>query len=253
MPTATQVAALLAEVRHTLNTLSGKGLPGFDLTPENVKRVMRWGKAPARAAAAQKKALDTALGKAKDLPAVKAALGDCQRCGLSEGRRNIVFGSGASSARLVFVGEGPGQDEDLHGEPFVGAAGELLTKIITAMGLTREAVYICNVVKCRPPKSRLPRPEEIKVCLPVLKAQLSAIKPAVICTLGACASQALLETDAPISKLRGRFHACGESFGGCQVMPTFHPAHLLRHPEAKRAVWDDMQQIMKVLKPSSNG
>lgn len=244
MPTAAQIAALLAEVRHTFDTLSGKGMPGFDLTPENMQRVMRWGQASSRSQAAPMKAdADSALGRAKDLPAIKAALGDCRRCGLAEGRQHIVFGAGASEAPLVFVGEGPGRDEDRCGEPFVGPAGELLTKIIAAMGLAREAVYICNVVKCRPPNNRLPRPEEIKVCLPFLKAQLRAIKPAVICTLGACASQVLLETDTPISKLRGRFHECG----GMRLMPTFHPAHLLRHPEAKRAVWDDMQQIMKVL------
>jgi DNA polymerase len=177
------------------------------------------------------------------LGAIRAELGDCQRCALAKGRRQIVFGSGDAKAALVFVGEGPGREEDLSGEPFVGPAGELLTRIITAMKLTREVVYICNVVKCRPPGNRLPQPEEMATCMPFLKAQLRAIGPKVICTLGACATQALLETDTPISKLRGRFHDYGQS----RLMPTFHPAYLLRHPEAKRLVWNDMQQIMKVL------
>jgi DNA polymerase len=258
MPTAIQFAALLAEVRHSLTTLAGKGCPGFDVAPDSLEKVMRWGQAqrPQASAGSTGRMGDPVAGRGKDLPGIRANLGDCHRCGLAEGRRNIVFGSGDASARLVFVGEGPGQDEDLSGEPFVGPAGELLTKIIAAMGLTREAVYICNVVKCRPPKNRLPKPEEIAVCLPFLKAQLRAIKPAVICTLGACASQTLLETDQAISRLRGRFHAYahspGKGGGGCQVMPTFHPAYLLRNPQAKRDVWADMQKIMKVLRVSSN-
>lgn len=258
MPTANQFAALLAEVRHSLTTLADKGCPGFDAAPESLEKVLRWGQArrPQASTGPTGQRAEPVAGRDKDLPAIRAELGDCRRCGLAEGRRNIVFGSGAASARLVFVGEGPGKEEDLRGEPFVGPAGELLTKIIAAMGLTREAVYICNVVKCRPPKNRLPQPEEIAVCLPFLKAQLRTIKPDVICTLGACASQTLLETDQTISRLRGRFHPYAHSpakhRAGCQVMPTFHPAYLLRNPQAKREVWADMQKIMKVLRDSSN-
>jgi DNA polymerase len=248
MPTADQVAALLGEVRHTLTSLSRKGCPGFDVSPESLETVKRWGTAPQGTKAPQSgaSAPPAGLNTLEDLDEIRAVLGDCRRCTLAEGRRHIVFGSGDPKARLVFVGEGPGQEEDVRGEPFVGPAGELLTKIIAAMALTREAVYICNVVKCRPPGNRNPEPGEMAACMPFLKAQFSAIRPTVICTLGACASQALLETDAPISRLRGRFHRYGDS----RLMPTFHPAYLLRHPEAKRAVWNDMQKIMALLPPS---
>jgi uracil-DNA glycosylase len=242
---AEAVAALLDEVRHTLLTLSKRGCPGFDVADESLATVERWGTLPpARALREAGIAVATpAPDSLAGLGAIRAELGDCRRCTLAQGRSQIVFGSGNSKAALVFVGEGPGREEDLSGEPFVGPAGELLTKIITAMKLTREDVYICNVVKCRPPGNRLPQPAEMAACMHFLKAQLRAIDPKVICTLGACATQALLETDTPISKLRGRFHAYAES----RLMPTFHPAYLLRHPEAKRAVWSDMQQIMKVL------
>jgi uracil-DNA glycosylase len=238
-------AALLDEVRHTLTTLATRGCPGFDVTPESLKTVARWGTPSPAPALRSPRIADTApaLDTLDNLGAIRAELGDCRRCALAQGRMHIVFGSGDPKADLVFVGEGPGREEDLSGEPFVGPAGELLTRIITAMKLTRQVVYICNVVKCRPPRNRLPQPEEMAACMPFLKAQLRAIGPKVICTLGACATQALLETDTPISKLRGRFHNYGES----RLMPTFHPAYLLRHPEAKRAVWNDMQQIMKVL------
>jgi uracil-DNA glycosylase len=243
--TAEATAVLLDEVRHTLVTLSQRGCPGFDVADECLATVERWGTPPSRVAAHERQGADPApaLDSLNNLGAIRTELGDCRRCDLAKGRSQIVFGSGDPKADLVFVGEGPGREEDLSGEPFVGPAGELLTKIITAMQLTREAVYICNVVKCRPPGNRLPQPEERAACMPFLKAQLRAIGPKVICTLGACATQALLETDTPISKLRGRFH----DYGLSRLMPTFHPAYLLRHPEAKRAVWNDMQQIMRVL------
>ena len=154
-----------------------------------------------------------------------------------------MFGEGSPNAQVVFVGEGPGFDEDKCGQPFVGAAGQLLTKIIAAMGLTRETVYIGNIVKCRPPNNRNPEAEEIRQCLPFLKRQLAAINPRVICALGSVAARALLETGTPISRLRGRFY----EFSGIPVMPTFHPAYLLRNPEKKREVWEDVQQIMKLL------
>jgi DNA polymerase len=240
------VADLLDEVRHTLRTLSDRGCSGFDLTPESLATVERWGVRPSETAGHGHGPAEAASAPntMDSLGDIRTELGDCRRCALSKGRSQIVFGSGDPKADLVFVGEGPGREEDLSGEPFVGPAGELLTKIIAAMQLTREVVYICNVVKCRPPRNRLPQPEEMAACMPFLKAQLRTIRPKVICTLGACATQALLETDTPISKLRGRFHDYGKS----RLMPTFHPAYLLRHPEAKRAVWNDMQQIMKTLK-----
>ncbi len=254
-PTTAQVAAILADIRHSLKAMAESGCAGFDVTPENLERVRRWG-APANAtqmAGPHSAAPSSALDGLDSLGALRTDLGDCQRCGLAAGRTQIVFGSGSPSARLVFVGEGPGREEDLSGEPFVGPAGELLTKIISAMNLTRTAVYICNVVKCRPPGNRRPGDAEMAACLPYLRAQLRVIQPTVICTLGACASHALLETDTPISRLRGHFHPYPAGLSGCQVMPTFHPAYLLRHPQAKRAVWNDMQQIMRVLRETAHG
>jgi DNA polymerase len=162
------------------------------------------------------------------------------RCKLARGRTHIVFGQGNPAARLVFVGEGPGQEEDLAGEPFVGAAGQLLTKIIEAMRLRREDVYIANVVKCRPPGNRVPEEDEIASCSPFLRRQIAAIRPVFVCTLGACAAQTLLRTRTPISRLRGRFH----EVDGVKVLPTFHPAYLLRNPEHKREVWEDMKLLM---------
>ena len=182
-------------------------------------------------------------GKAWTLGDVRKELGDCQRCPLGGVRTNIVFGEGNSKAEIVFVGEAPGGDEDIQGRPFVGRAGQLLTRIITAMGLTRGDVYICNILKCRPPGNRNPRPEEIAACEPFLIKQLEAINPRVICALGTFAARTLLKTDVPITVLRGKFHA----YHGIQLMPTYHPAYLLRNPGAKKQVWEDVQKIMKVL------
>jgi DNA polymerase len=172
---------------------------------------------------------------------IRKALGDCQRCGLCRLRKHIVFGVGNPAARLVFVGEGPGRDEDLQGEPFVGAAGQLLTRIIEAINMTREEVYIANIVKCRPKNNRNPRPEEIDTCLPFLVRQLQAIQPDFIVALGKVAAQTLLGTDQAISRLRGRFH----DFDGVRLLPTYHPAYLLRNPAGKRDVWEDMKMLMK--------
>jgi DNA polymerase len=174
------------------------------------------------------------------LALVREELGDCQRCGLCETRQNIVFGVGNPQAEVVFVGEGPGADEDRSGEPFVGAAGQLLTKMIQAMGLRREDVYICNVIKCRPPQNRDPAPDEIAACQPFLKKQLGALTPRVIVTLGRFAAHVLLETDRPMARMRGSFW----SYEGIPVMPTYHPAALLRDPSRKRDVWSDLQQVM---------
>lgn len=177
------------------------------------------------------------------LAALEATTRTCTNCRLHTGRTQVVFGTGDPEATLVFVGEAPGHDEDLQGVPFVGAAGELLTRIITAMGLTRQQVYILNVIKCRPPQNRNPQPEEIAACRPIWQAQLACLKPRVICALGAFAAQTLLQTDERISRLRGRFHMLGD----IQVMPTYHPAFLLRNPQQKRAVWEDMQMIQRAL------
>jgi uracil-DNA glycosylase len=178
------------------------------------------------------------------LEAVRTELGDCRRCPLGDLRHRLVFGEGNPHAELVFVGEAPGADEDAQGRPFVGSAGQLLMKIIVAMGLKREEVYICNILKCRPPGNRNPQPEEIVTCEPFLIRQLEAIRPRVICALGSFAAHTLLKSEAPITVLRGRFH----SYQGIPLMPTYHPAYLLRNPGAKKQVWEDVQTIMKVLR-----
>jgi uracil-DNA glycosylase family 4 len=170
-------------------------------------------------------------------------INDCDKCRLSKERKNIVFGEGSPHARLVFVGEAPGMDEDLTGKPFVGQAGRLLTDIIKAMGLTRDEVYICNIIKCHPPRNRDPERDEIEMCLPFLETQLSLIQPEIICAIGRISAQSLVREDFKITRERGQW----QSFRGIPLMPTYHPAYLLRYPQAKKDVWDDMQQIMKKL------
>ena len=187
-------------------------------------------------------------GPVQGLGPVRAEMGDCRRCPLAEGRTNVVFGEGDEQADLVFVGEGPGEDEDRLGKPFVGKAGELLTRIIEAMTLTRDRVYIANIVKCRPPKNRDPLTEEIERCLPFLFKQLAAIRPKVIVTLGNVPTKTLLQTETGIMRLRGKWHELALPGGsGVDLMPTFHPAFLLRNSSRKREVWDDMQQVMNRL------
>lgn len=184
-----------------------------------------------------------ANGERPTLDEIRRELGDCQRCKLCSTRKNLVFGSGNPRAELVFVGEGPGEHEDLQGVPFVGAAGDLLTKMIGAMGYRRDDVYICNVVKCRPPGNRNPEPEEVAACEPFLRAQLVAIQPKVVVALGKFAAQTLLRDSTPITRLRGNWR----TYEGIQLMPTFHPAYLLRSPAEKRKAWEDLQAVMKVL------
>ncbi len=187
-----------------------------------------------------------ALDKGAELASIRQDIGDCRRCRLCEGRSNIVFGVGNPLARLMFVGEGPGADEDRLGEPFVGRAGQLLTRIIESMGLRREEVYIANIVKCRPPENRAPLPDEVGTCSPFLRRQIAAINPLVIVCLGTPAAQTLLETRTTITRLRGTF----KEVQGIQIMPTFHPAYLLRNPAAKKEVWDDMKKVMALLQSS---
>lgn len=183
------------------------------------------------------------------LEKIRKNLGDCQRCKLANTRKNLVFGTGNPQARLVFVGEGPGADEDAKGEPFVGAAGQVLNRLIANMGLKREDVYICNVVKCRPPGNRDPEPDEVTACSPVLLRQLQSVNPEVIVALGKPAAQTLLETKDAISRLRGKFR----DFHGIPLMPTYHPSYLLRKQgegstDAFWEVWDDMVQVLRLLK-----
>ena len=179
------------------------------------------------------------------LASIREDLGDCIRCKLhGQGRKQIVYGVGNPHADLMFVGEAPGADEDIQGEPFVGRAGQLLTKIIEAMGYTRKDVYIANVLKCRPPGNRNPEPDEVATCQPFLLRQIDVVQPKVMVALGTFAAQALLNTKDPISRLRGRAWPCR----GRLVVPTFHPAFLLRSPERKRDTWDDMKLVMSILR-----
>jgi DNA polymerase len=177
--------------------------------------------------------------KYETMKEISDAVHKCRSCSLCETRINVVFGSGNEKAKLVFVGEAPGADEDQQGLPFVGKAGQKLTQIINAIGLSRDEVYIANVLKCRPPNNRNPLPHEIEACEPYLISQLEIIKPKVICALGTFAAQTLLRSDLPISKLRGRFH----TYHGIKLMPTYHPAFLLRNPKFKKDVWEDVQKV----------
>ena len=219
----------IQEIQSTLRHLASIGCRGFDCSAKSLETVAKWGKG--------------GLSFPETLDAVRRDLGDCRRCRLAEGRRTIVFGAGNPTAELMFIGEGPGYDEDRQGEPFVGAAGQLLTKIIQAIRLDRSQVYICNIVKCRPPGNRNPEVEEIQACFPFLQRQIAAVRPRYICALGSVAARTLLETTAPISKMRGRFHQHKK----LRILPTYHPAYLLRNPEKKRETWEDMKLLMKAL------
>jgi DNA polymerase len=180
---------------------------------------------------------------AQGLKLLRDDIGDCQRCKLAPSRTNLVYGVGNPDAELVFVGEAPGADEDAQGEPFVGRAGQLLTKMIEAMGYRREDVYICNVLKCRPPGNRNPEPDEVASCEPFLKRQLAAIRPRMIVALGKFAAQCLLRDDTPITRLRGGFR----SYEGIPLMPTLHPAYLLRDPSKKKLAWEDLKAVNAAL------
>lgn len=217
----------IAEIHNRIGSLAANGCRGFNCSRQSLEKLEKWGQGPQ-------------IGS-ETLVDVRTDLGDCHRCRLSQGRSKIVFGDGDPKAQLVFVGEGPGFEEDQQGKPFVGPAGQLLTRIIEAINLTRSQVYICNIVKCRPPGNRNPEPEEINTCFPFLERQIAAIQPDFICALGTFAAQTLLRTTTPISRLRGRFH----EYRGIRVLPTYHPAYLLRNPEKKREVWEDMKMLMK--------
>ena len=202
---------------------------------------------PADVRPAEVRPVTIALTPVEDLAAIRADIGDCTRCKLHTlGRTQVVFGVGNPEADLMFVGEAPGRDEDLQGFPFVGRAGQLLTKIIEAIALTREDVYIANVIKCRPPENRNPEPDEVETCEPFLFRQIDVIKPKVIVALGKFGAQTLLRTLDPISRLRGRVF----EYRGAKLIPTFHPAYLLRNPSSKREVWEDMKLVRKLLAES---
>ena len=222
-----QLCRTLEALGDSLRNLAAVGVEGFECSPQSLEKIQQWGR--------------TAVHVPQGLAEIRADLGECRRCKLSVSRKKIVFGAGSPSAKLVFVGEGPGFEEDQSGEPFVGAAGRLLTRIIEAIKLTRDQVYICNVIKCRPPGNRNPESDEIKVCFPFLERQLAVIQPDFIVALGTFAAQTLLKSNTPISRLRKRFH----EYNGIKVLPTYHPAYLLRNSDKKREVWEDMKMLMK--------
>ena len=223
-------------LREHLKFAAELGVPGISQDP-------LWRRRPGEDPTAVPLVLTT---PAEALATVRAEIGDCVRCKLHAlGRRQIVFGVGNPDADLMFVGEAPGADEDIQGIPFVGRAGQLLTKIIEAINLSRNDVYIANVIKCRPPGNRNPEQDEVDTCEPFLFQQIDVIKPKVIVALGTFAARALLRTLDPISRLRGRVY----DYRGAKLIPTFHPAFLLRNPASKREVWEDMKLVRKLLKP----
>ena len=194
----------------------------------------------------KKEVPESAEDRLAALKELEAEVKKCTKCPLHSTRTNVVFGTGNPDADLMFVGEAPGYDEDQQGEPFVGRAGQLLTKIINAMGMERSEVYIANILKCRPPGNRNPKATEIVTCMPYLRRQIELIKPRVICALGNIAAQTLLRTQEKISQLRGGFH----EYRGIKLMATYHPAYLLRNPNDKRKVWEDMKKVRDELKSS---
>lgn len=211
------------DLKAYLRYMKRLGNPGVVLSQDSLRILDQWNKG----------------GGAETLDMIRTDLGTCRRCKLNKGRKHIVFGAGNPEAKLVFVGEGPGHEEDIQGQPFVGQAGQLLTRILRAINLRREDVYICNIIKCRPPGNRNPEPDEIAACIPFLHRQLRAIGPRLICALGTFAAQTLLGTKTPISRLRGRFYV----YEGIHLLPTYHPAFLLRNASKKPEVWEDMKKL----------
>ncbi len=213
-----QIREIIFDLKSCLEYLKGMGITALPASESHTGRV-----------------------SSPTLEEIRMELGDCRRCKLHRTRHTLVFGEGNKKAKLMIIGEGPGYEEDIQGRPFVGKAGQLLTKILQSIHLQREEVYITNIIKCRPPQNRNPELEEIHHCYPFLLKQIQAIQPQIICALGTFSAQTLLKTDAKITTLRGRFH----EFAGIKVFPTYHPAYLLRNPERKREVWEDMKQISK--------
>lgn len=252
-----ELAALVSQLGHQLRRHRAAGAWAAPGSP-TVRRAVAAPAAAGEVAAASLPAMASPVAPAREeapggpelvalgrrtLAEVRAELGECTRCKLHTTRRSIVFGVGAVDAPLMFVGEGPGEQEDRRGEPFVGPAGELLDRMIEAMGWSRETVYIHNIVSCRPPGNRNPQPDEVAACRPFLEARIRTIAPRIVVALGRPAANTLLGTDAPISALRGRFH----DRSGVQVMPTFHPAYLLREPDRKRDTWADLKLVIAEL------
>ena len=254
-----ELRAIVGQLRTNLEARGRSGLVGVVLSAGKQTKTAAAPLAPAApavaapwstaapAAAAPAPAAEPASAKPRTgqagLQILRDEIGDCQRCKLAPSRTNLVYGVGNPDADLVFVGEAPGADEDAQGEPFVGKAGQLLTKMIEAMGYSRSDVYICNVLKCRPPGNRNPEPDEVASCEPFLKRQLAAIRPRMIVALGKFAAQCLLRDDTPITRMRGGFR----SYEGIPLMPTLHPAYLLRDPSKKKLAWEDLKAVNAAL------
>ena len=228
MPRNSNVREIISDLKTYLEYLKGIGIESLPFSETNLSSHVPSPPLPS-------------LSGAPTLEDIRRELGDCRRCKLHRTRHNLVFGEGNPKTRLMFIGEGPGYDEDVQGRPFVGKAGQLLTKIIQSIHLQREEVYITNIIKCRPPQNRNPEPDEIQSCQPFLLHQIHTIRPDIICALGTFAAQTLLETDGKITSLRGKVF----DLNGIKVIPTYHPAYLLRNPERKREVWEDMKQILR--------
>jgi DNA polymerase len=241
------------DINHFLCYLKQMGATGVDIAPSLLKRVEQWGQKKHQKTqfikpsiripetSVSEKKVETESDPYDRMTAILKTVKTCSKCSLHKTRKQIVFGAGDIRARIVFVGEAPGYEEDQTGKPFVGAAGQLLTRIIHAMHLNRDMVYICNILKCRPPDNRTPNAEEIAQCFSYLEQQLDIIQPKIICTMGSTASQVLLKEKKSISSLRGSF----VMYKGIKVMPTFHPSYLLRNESKKKEVWKDMQMIMQ--------
>jgi uracil-DNA glycosylase family 4 len=218
-----KMGEMITDLKSYLEYLKGMGISSLPTSEGNSKKTSR--------------------SEIPTLAEVQKELGDCQRCKLHRTRRTIVFGEGNEKSSLMFIGEGPGYDEDVQGRPFVGKAGQLLTKILQSINLSREEVYIANIIKCRPPQNRNPEPDEIQSCNPFLMKQIRVIQPKIICALGTFSAQTLLKTDTKITALRGKLF----DLEGIKVIPTYHPAFLLRNPERKREVWEDMKKIAELI------
>jgi uracil-DNA glycosylase len=241
-----QIREIIADLKSFLEYVKGTGIESLPCSSKESRSGQSsvLASVPASVPPSAPASVPAAVPEAvSGLKEIRNDLGNCRRCKLHRTRRTIVFGEGNEKAKLMFIGEGPGYDEDVQGRPFVGRAGQLLTKIILSMGLQREDVYIANIVKCRPPQNRNPEPDEIESCTPFLLRQIAMIQPRIICALGTFSAQTLLKTATKITALRGRIF----EMGATKVIPTYHPAFLLRNPEKKKEVWEDMKRILEFL------
>jgi uracil-DNA glycosylase family 4 len=241
----TSLREIIADLKSYLEYLKGLGINEWPLSGKRDEKIYR---SEGSTGAGMIRESSISQSEGFNLKEIRSELGDCRRCKLHRGRRTLVFGEGNENAELMLIGEGPGYDEDIQGRPFVGRAGQLLTKILQSIGVQREEAYIANIIKCRPPQNRNPEPDEIRSCHPFLLKQIQAIRPRIICALGTFAAQTLLRTDSRITALRGKVcDFSGAGFSGIRIIPTYHPAYLLRNPEKKREVWEDMKQIAQIL------